>query len=80
MRSRSPTASESPNRRPATPAVSTHSPRCCRGITTLTTAYPPRVNAARAPGEWQTLDVIFRVPRFETDGKKTKTHGSRRSS
>ena len=31
---------------------------------------PPRVNAARPAGEWQTLDVVFRAPRFGTDGKK----------
>jgi len=34
---------------------------------------PPRINAARAPGEWQTLDVIFRAPRFDSDGKKTRS-------
>ena len=33
--------------------------------------HPPRVNAARAPGQWQTFDVLFRAPRFDTDGKKT---------
>ncbi len=32
---------------------------------------PPRVNAARRPGEWQTFDVIFRAPRFDEDGNKT---------
>lgn len=31
---------------------------------------PPRVNASRKPGEWQTFDVIFRAPRFDKDGKK----------
>lgn len=31
---------------------------------------PPRVNASRAPGEWQTFDVVFRAPRFDADGKK----------
>jgi hypothetical protein len=30
----------------------------------------PRVNASRAPGEWQTFDVVFRAPRFDADGKK----------
>jgi hypothetical protein len=32
---------------------------------------PPRVNAARPPGEWQTLDVVFQAPRFDDGGKKT---------
>jgi hypothetical protein len=32
---------------------------------------PPRVNAARPAGEWQTLDVIFLAPRFDATGKKT---------
>jgi len=32
---------------------------------------PPQVNAAKAPGEWQTMEVIFRAPRFAKDGSKT---------
>jgi len=32
---------------------------------------PPRVNAAKPFGEWQTLDVVFRAPRFDADGKKS---------
>lgn len=31
--------------------------------------YPPLVNAARPPGQWQTYDIIFRRPRFDKDGK-----------
>ncbi len=31
----------------------------------------PKVNAARPAGEWQTLDIAFRAPRFGDDGKKT---------
>jgi hypothetical protein len=27
--------------------------------------YPPLVNAARRPGEWQTYDVIFEAPKFK---------------
>jgi hypothetical protein len=33
---------------------------------------PPRLNAARPFGEWQTLDVVFRAPRFGPDGKKVR--------
>jgi hypothetical protein len=33
--------------------------------------HAPRVNASRKPGEWQTYDVSFRAPRFDTEGKKT---------
>lgn len=31
---------------------------------------PAKVNAAKAPGEWQTFDITFRAPRFNADGKK----------
>jgi hypothetical protein len=31
----------------------------------------PRVNAAKPAGEWQTLDIAFRAPRFDAQGKKT---------
>ena len=32
---------------------------------------PPRLNAAKPSGEWQTLDVVFHAPRFDPTGKKT---------
>jgi hypothetical protein len=32
---------------------------------------PPRVNATKQPGEWQTMDIIFKAPRFDENGKKT---------
>jgi len=31
---------------------------------------PPRVNAAKPAGEWQTLEVLFIAPRFDAAGKK----------
>ena len=31
----------------------------------------PRVSAAKPPGEWQTLDVAWRSPRFDAKGEKT---------
>lgn len=33
--------------------------------------HPPRSNASRKPGEWQTLDVVFRAPRFDAEGNKS---------
>ena len=31
--------------------------------------YSPMVNASMAPGEWQTYDVIFIAPEFDSNGK-----------
>ncbi|VGO19667.1 3-keto-disaccharide hydrolase [Pontiella sulfatireligans] len=31
----------------------------------------PMVNAAKAPGEWQEMDIVFRAPRFDVQGNKT---------
>lgn len=33
---------------------------------------PPRVNAAKPAGEWQTLDIVFRAPRLNEKGMKTE--------
>jgi len=33
---------------------------------------PPLANASKAPGEWQSYDIIFESPRWGTDGKITK--------
>jgi hypothetical protein len=32
---------------------------------------PPKVNASKKPGEWQSFEIWFRAPRFDADGKKT---------
>jgi hypothetical protein len=32
----------------------------------------PKVNACKAPGEWQSLEIIFRAPRFDSAGKRTE--------
>ncbi len=31
--------------------------------------FPPDLNACRPPGEWQTYDIEFRIPKFGDDGK-----------
>ena len=31
--------------------------------------YPPMVNACRAPGQWQTYDIVFHGPQFDSAGK-----------
>lgn len=33
---------------------------------------PPRVNASRRPGEWQSFQIWFRTPRFDASGKKVE--------
>jgi hypothetical protein len=32
---------------------------------------PPRVNAAKRPGQWQSMDIVFQAARFDQDGNKT---------
>jgi hypothetical protein len=31
--------------------------------------YPPLVNASRPPGQWQSYDIVFHAPHFDTSGK-----------
>jgi hypothetical protein len=36
---------------------------------------PPRVNASRPPGEWQTYDIVFEAPKFDDKGEvKSKAY------
>jgi hypothetical protein len=34
--------------------------------------FPPLVNVSRAPGQWQTYDIIFHGPRFDSSGTLTR--------
>ncbi len=34
--------------------------------------HAPRVNASKAPGEWQHAEVVFRAPRFDSAGVKVE--------
>lgn len=34
--------------------------------------WPPLVNACRKPGEWQTYDIVFDAPKFDSQGKLLK--------
>jgi hypothetical protein len=42
------------------------------GASALYGQYPPLVNASRPPGEWQTYDIIFEGPRWDSNGKNTR--------
>jgi hypothetical protein len=34
-------------------------------------AAPPKINASKAPGEWQKYVIEYQAPKFDADGKKT---------
>ncbi len=40
-------------------------------IGAIYSAAVPKVNASKAPGEWQKYVIDFRAPKFDADGKKT---------
>ncbi len=42
-----------------------------RRLTYTDEGHPPLVNAAKPAGQWQTLKIIFKAPRFDDAGKKT---------
>lgn len=42
-----------------------------KGYKHIDSGIAPKVNAAKAPGEWQTLDVVWKSPRFDDKGEKT---------
>ncbi len=49
-----------------------HNPTYADGATgAVYSQHPPLANACRAPGEWQTYDLIFTTPHFDADGKLT---------
>lgn len=33
---------------------------------------PPKTNVSKAPGEWQSFEVVFQAPRFDEKGKKVE--------
>lgn len=45
-------------------------PRWDEALQTSHEGWRPRENAARAHGEWQTLEIFFRAPKFDAEGNK----------
>jgi alpha-L-fucosidase len=41
-----------------------------KGVRYLDDGVPPAMNAAKRPGEWQTLSIVFKAPRFDENGRK----------
>lgn len=47
-----------------------HSPTYVNGLAgSIYKQHPPLVNASRPPGEWQTFDIVWEVPRFSENGE-----------
>lgn len=47
-----------------------------KGLVYIDEGVPPRVNAAKPAGQWQTLEIDFQAPRFDAAGQK-KTENAR---
>jgi hypothetical protein len=43
-----------------------------KGLNYIDEGIPPRSNAAKPAGQWQTLRIVFRAPRFDSSGKKAE--------
>lgn len=43
-----------------------------KGLKYIDKGVPPKGNAAKPAGEWQTLKIVFQAPRFDEQGKKTE--------
>ncbi len=43
-----------------------------KGLKYIDEGVPPKVNAAKPAGQWQTLEVVFKAPRFDSQGKKVE--------
>jgi hypothetical protein len=43
-----------------------------QGLDYIDAGVPPQVNAAKPAGQWQTLTIVFRAPRFDHQGNKTE--------
>ena len=41
-----------------------------KGLKYIDTGVPPKLNAAKPAGQWQTLKIVFKAPRFDKKGKK----------
>ncbi len=46
--------------------------RTCKDVQPEFAGAAPRRNASKAPGAWQSFDIVFRAPRFDAAGKKTE--------
>jgi hypothetical protein len=43
-----------------------------QGLKYIDEGVPPKVNAAKPAGQWQTLQIVFKAPRFDEKGKTTE--------